>query len=189
MTQLAEPTPSAPRAANRRLVHEYETIYILQPTTPPSEADKVSSRIVEVLSRLGGTLVQVDNWGKRRLAYPIRKSSRGIFVYVRYAGFNDLVAEVERNLRLLDPVMRFQTIRVRGDVDPASFQIDPEDVKFVAVEVTEEEEEENIEQRLGLVAAPDVRVPDEMEMDAADDEADVDAEGDVGPLGTDEEDE
>lgn len=186
MTELQ----TAPRSADRRIVHEYETIYILQPTTPPSEAEKVSSRIVEVLSRLDGQLVQVDNWGKRRLAYPIRKSSRGIFVYVRYVGGNDLVAGIERNLRLLNPVMRFQTVRVRGDVDLSAFDIDPEDLKFVAVEVTEDEEEENIEQRLGLVAAPDMRASDDMD-DSGDDDSsdDGDSSDDVDSSDSDDEDE
>ncbi len=136
MTQLAESGSTRPRH------HEYETIYILKPNTLPADADKVSNRVEEVMKRLDGKIVEVDNWGKRLLAYSIQKNSRGIFVYLRHVSKNDVVAEVERNLRLLDHVLRYQTIRINVGVDPAAFEIDPEEVKFIAVEEEPEEPEE-----------------------------------------------
>jgi small subunit ribosomal protein S6 len=169
-------------ATPRRRVHEYETIYILKPSTEPAEGEKVSERVTEVISRLGARLVKVDNWGKRRLAYPIKHQSRGIFVYIRYVGFNDVVAELERNLRLLDVVVRFQTVRVQPDVDPAAYQIDPEEVKFLPVEVTVEEEEEGIEERLGFRTT--ARAPEESPHD---DEDDIDLDAVIPPGVTEEE--
>lgn len=174
--------PEVAAVAQRRRVHEYETIYILKPSTEPAEAEKVSERVVEVIGRLGARLVKVDNWGKRRLAYPIGHQSRGIFVYIRYVGFNDIVAELERNLRLQDSVMRFQTVRVQPDVDPAAYQIDPEEVKFLPVEVTVEEEEEGIEERLGFRQTQ--RAPDEV----PEDDEDIDLDAVIPPGAPDEED-
>lgn len=132
--------------------HQYETIYILRPNTDPDDADKVAQRVAEVVDRLGGKLVKVDNWGKRRLAYPIKKFTRGVFVYVKYAGFNDVVAELERNLRMLDTVVRYQTIVVDRNIDMRAVEVDPEEVKFLRIEVTEDEEEPNLEEQLGLAA-------------------------------------
>ena len=138
-----------------RRTGDYETIYILRPDTEAEESQKIADRVKDVIERAEGRLLRVDNWGKRKLAYHIRKLTRGVFVYVRYCGYNDLVAELERNLRLLEPVIRFQTVVLARDVDMAGFEVDPEAVQFVPVEVTDDdEEEEGLEQRLGLVVAP-----------------------------------
>jgi small subunit ribosomal protein S6 len=138
-------------AQQPRWAHDYETIYILRPNTEPDEADKVAQRVGEVIERLEGKLVKVDNWGKRKLAYPIKKFTRGVFVYVRYVGYSDVVAELERNLRMLDPVVRYQTVRIAQNVVAAEYTVDPEEVKFLRIEVTEDEEEPDLEQQLGLV--------------------------------------
>ena len=171
--------------AGRRQAHEYETIYLLSPQTPPTEAARVSDRVEEVVRRLEGKLLKVDNWGKRRLAYPIRKNTRGIFIYFRYVGFNDIVAEIERNLRLLDPVVRFQTVRVRGDVDVTTYQVDPAEVKFDHLEVTEEEEEEEtLDRRLVFdveSAPPAMPGEDEDDVDVVPDVDAADAVDAVDP--------
>ena len=140
---------------NPRRLREYETIYILESTIDPDEADRVATRMKEVISARTGHLLKIDNWGKRKLAYPIRKSSRGVFVFLKYLGFEDLVAELERNLRLLDSVVRYQTVVMKPNVKPEDYQIDPADLEFRRLEVAEEAEEDlGIAQRLGLVDAP-----------------------------------
>lgn len=135
----------------RPVAREYETIYILRPDVDADEADRVAKRVDDVMSRLGGRLTKVDNWGKRKLAYHIRNFSRGIFIYLKYVAYTDLVAELERNLRMLDSIMRYQTVRLRDVVDPASIEVDPEEVKFLRLETTEDEDDEpDLEQRLGM---------------------------------------
>ncbi len=157
----------------KKWAREYETIYILRPQVEPADAEKIASRINEVLQRLGGTLTKVDNWGKRRLAYPIAKNTRGIFVYVKYVGFNDVVAELERNLRQFDAVVRFQTVLVNDLVDPGTVTVDAEEVKFLPIEQgAEEEEEENLEARLGMIDMPRQRRHEEFDPDAVDLDAD-----------------
>ena len=143
-------------SSNPRRLREYETIYILEPNIDPDEADRVATRLKDIIGGRSGKLLKIDNWGKRKLAYPIRKSSRGVFVFVKYLGFEDMVSEVERNLRLLDPVVRFQTVVMKRDSQPEDYQIDPADLEFRRLEATEEssEEELGIAQRLGLVDAP-----------------------------------
>jgi small subunit ribosomal protein S6 len=133
---------STAAAPAKRWAREYETIYILRPDVDNDVAEKVVDRAKDVIARLDGTLTKLDNWGKRRLAYPIQKNSRGIFVYLKYVGYGDLVAELERNLRLLDEVVRFQTVLLAEDIDPASVAVDPEEVQYLHVE--EEEETEDV---------------------------------------------
>jgi small subunit ribosomal protein S6 len=166
-------------AASIRWAREYETIYILRPTVKADEASKVADRMVEVIDRLGGKITQVDNWGSRKLAYKIAKYSRGIYVYVKYVGFSDLVAEIERNLRLLEPVIRFQTIVIRDDVDMDTVEVDSEETKFLPIEEVEPEPEPDIAAQLGLVerARP---VAEPADVDDVDGELGEDAEGDLG---------
>lgn len=141
-------------AAVDRELREYETIYILRSSTNGEEAERVLGRMKEVLDRLGGNLLKVDNWGRRKLAYPIEKSPRGVFVLIRYVGPNDLVAEIERNLGILDSVVRFQTILVKRAVSLSDYAIDEEELKFAPLEDEPEAEEPGLAQRLGLVDRP-----------------------------------
>lgn len=138
-------------AEAQRLAREYELVYILRPTVAPSEARKVADRITDVVQKRGAKLVRVDNWGKRKLAYPIRKMTRGIFVYVKLVGFTDVVAELERNLRNLDDVVRYQTVRLEDVEDAGALEVDPEEVLFREIETgSEEEEDPTFEERLGM---------------------------------------
>jgi small subunit ribosomal protein S6 len=140
---------------NPRRLREYETIYILQSNVDPDEADRVASRMKEIISSRSGHLVKIDNWGKRKLAYPIHKSSRGVFVFLKYLGFEDVVAEIERNLRLFDSVVRYQTVLMNGDVKRDAYTIDDADLEFRRLEASAEPDEElSVAQRLGLLDAP-----------------------------------
>jgi small subunit ribosomal protein S6 len=155
---------STAAASVTRLAREYETIYILRPDVSNDAAEKIVERAKDVIARLDGTLTKLDNWGKRKLAYPIQKNTRGIFVYLKYVGFNDLVAELERNLRLLDEVVRFQTVLLVEDIDPASVSVDPEEVQYLHVEEEEQAEDAELERARSLGMAP--RAPRGMPSDA-----------------------
>lgn len=155
-------------AEAQRLARAYELIYILRPTVAPSEARKVAERITDVVNQRGAKLMRVDNWGKRKLAYPIDKLSRGIFVYVKLVGFSDLVAELERNLRNFDEVMRYQTVRLDDVHDLSTLEVDPEEILFRDIETGgEEEEEPTFEERLGMASRR--RTPESEEGEAEDD--------------------
>gem|GEM_PF-300039 len=131
---------------------EYETIYILRSDVDADTADKVQARVAEVVGRDNGKLVKVEAWGRRKLAYPVAKQRRGVYVYVKYVGRGGVVAELERNLKLQDAVLKFQTIQTQDDVDVAAVTVDPEEVKFQRLELPpEEEEKESREKQLGLV--------------------------------------
>jgi small subunit ribosomal protein S6 len=143
--------PEEPRA------REYETIYILRPNVDPDEADRIATRVREIIATMGAKLLRVDNWGRRKLAYSIGKASRGVFVYVKYVGLNNVVAEVERNLRLIDDVIRHQTILLKEKVRVEDYaDADPNDLQFRRLEqpTAEEAEEPELAARLGLIDRP-----------------------------------
>ena len=168
-------------APAKRWAREYETIYILRPTVDNATAEKIVDRAKDVISRLDGKLTKLDNWGKRKLAYPIQKTNRGIFVYLKYVGYGDLVAELERNLRLLDEVVRFQTVLLQEDIDPAAVAVDSEEVQYLHVEEEEETEDAELERARSLGMAP--RAPRPMPADARRQDGDAPAAAEAAPEG------
>ncbi|MBN9167691.1 MAG: 30S ribosomal protein S6 [Myxococcales bacterium 68-20] len=131
---------------------EYETIYILRSDVDADTADKVQGRVAEVVGRDNGKLVKVESWGRRKLAYPVGKQKKGVYIYVKYVGRGGLVQELERNLKLQDSVLKFQTVLTSAEVDVQSVTVDPEEIKFQRLELpAEEEEKESREKALGLV--------------------------------------
>ena len=158
---------------------EYETIYILRFDVDAETAERVQGRVNDAIDREQGKLVKVEAWGRRKLAYSLGKQRRGVYVYLKYVGAGGLVAEVERNLKLQEAVVKFMTVQTSDEVDLAALQIDPEETRLGRLELpsTEEEKEESREKQLGLVDlgpdAPRSRAPDEPdEFEGADEEGD-----------------
>jgi small subunit ribosomal protein S6 len=130
---------------------EYETIYILRPEVSVAAARKVAARMEEVTEREQGKLTLVESWGRRTLSYPVRKARRGVYIYFKYVGGGALVNELERNLRMFDEVLKYQTVLVRKGVETAALAVTEEDVKFADVEpLAEGEPEESREAILGI---------------------------------------
>ena len=121
---------------------EYETIYVLRQDVDPDGADKVAGRVAEVVARENGKLVKVETWGRRKLAYTVAKQRRGVYYYLKYLGGGAVVSELERNLRMLDHVVKFQTVLLRDEVEVETVAVDPEEVKFTRIEAMSEEEKE-----------------------------------------------
>jgi small subunit ribosomal protein S6 len=156
----------------------YETIYILRSDVDADTAEKVQSRVAEVVAREAGKLVKVEAWGRRKLAYAVGKQKKGVYVYVKYVGRGGLVAELERNLKLADSVIKFQTVLTDEVVQLDAVTVDPEEVKMQRLELAPEAEEtESRERALGLLdieERPRMRDRDDRgpaEEDFADDDA------------------
>ena len=111
-------------AAQKLHAREYETIYILRSDVDADAADKVQHRVAEVVEREHGKLVKVEAWGRRKLAYPVAKQRKGVYVYIKYVGAGGLVTELERNLKLQDAVVKYQTVTTRDNVDVGAVAID-----------------------------------------------------------------
>ncbi len=167
---------------------EYETIYVLRPDVDADTADKVQARVSDVVQREQGRLLKVEAWGRRKLAYPVARHRKGVYVYVRYVGKGGLVNELERNLKLQDAVLKYQTVLTRENVDVSSITVDPEEIKFQRLELPpEEEERESRERALGLLDVPadsprDRREPRPERDDDFDDEGEVKGKDDEGEV-------
>jgi small subunit ribosomal protein S6 len=99
---------------------EYETIYILRPDSTSDVIALVNQKVRGVIEAGGGTLLKIDNWGKRKLAYEVKKQLKGIYLFFSYLGTAGLVEEIERNLRLTDSVIRYYSVKIAENVDAAA---------------------------------------------------------------------
>ena len=88
----------------------YELMFIVRPDMVDEELNKLISTLGSSVTSAGGT-VKSEIWGKRRLAYTVRKFNDGIFVLLIIEGTGAMVHEVERRLRVTEPVIKFITVR------------------------------------------------------------------------------
>ena len=121
---------------------EHETIYILRPNTPNEGVAEVNTRIKGVIEGMGGKIIKVDNWGKRRLAYEVAKERKGIYLYWQYLAQPGVVEETERNLRMLDSVIRYLTTKVDENIDVAARPTELDDTSFEKAAQTAADEED-----------------------------------------------
>ena len=90
----------------------YELMFIVRPDMPEEDQDKLISNLETQVGNAGGTVKSVERMGKRRLAYLVRKFQDGIYMLMVLQGEGGMVKEVERRLRVTEPVIKFITVRV-----------------------------------------------------------------------------
>jgi small subunit ribosomal protein S6 len=170
---------------------EYETIYILRPDTPNDGVGQINQRVRQVMEQMGGKVIKLDNWGKRKLAYEVKKQLKGIYLYWHYLANPGVVEEIERNLRMLDHVIRYYTVKVDENVDPNAKPSEMTDEAFAKAAETAADEEEIM---LGQARSPfaDLEEDDDIDPDAeeealrraaAEAEADKEPPAEGGPKG------
>ena len=90
----------------------YELMFIVRPDMTDEEQDRLIANLDSQVGNAGGTVKSVERMGKRRLAYLVRKFQDGIYVLMVLEGDGAMVKEVERRLRVTEPVIKFITVRV-----------------------------------------------------------------------------
>ncbi|QTA80348.1 30S ribosomal protein S6 [Desulfonema limicola] len=98
-------------------MRRYETIVIADPDLSDEKQASFSERIQAIISQQGGFIVEFDVWGNRKLAYEIRKKSRGYYIRIDYCGTSESVEELERFFRIDDCAMKYMTILLDKDAD------------------------------------------------------------------------
>ena len=100
-------------------MRNYESLYIIQPELVGDELAAVVGKFEGVLTEQGAEIHKLDNWGVRKLAYPINKVARGYYIQTQFCAEPDVIAEFERRLRLDENVIRFLTVKIDGDFPAA----------------------------------------------------------------------
>ena len=90
---------------------EYEVVFIVQPEMEEEPRNALVNKITQTISDLKGTVQKVDPWGKRRLAYPIKKFREGFYVLVQMEMPTSAVRSLERAIKLMEDIIRHLIVR------------------------------------------------------------------------------
>jgi|SRR5580658_6115564 small subunit ribosomal protein S6 len=90
---------------------KYDVIYILDPNSTTEEMTAVSAKVEQVVTDSKGTVLKKDDWGKRRLAYMVKKHREGHYVFFHLSLSTEAIAEVTRNLRLMEKVIKYSVVK------------------------------------------------------------------------------
>jgi small subunit ribosomal protein S6 len=115
-----EATPTRSASKEKEVIMEeryYDLVFIVRPATPEEEIKKVLTVIEHTVAEKGGKIEKTEHWGTRKLAYRVAKHREGIYVHQEIrTTHGELIAELERRLRVQDNVIKYQTVRLDEDL-------------------------------------------------------------------------
>lgn len=103
-------------------MRRYESVWVVNGDLPDEEIKATIDKFTKIIENQGGTLVGVEEWGRRKLAYKIQGTLRGFYVIADFAGMSATVKELERNYRIDDRVIRYLTMKTADQVNLAALQ-------------------------------------------------------------------
>ncbi len=93
-------------------MQRYETILIIDPDLPEDEIEGIIEGVKEFFAQEGAEIIKVDQWGKRKLVYEIKKKHKGVYVLLDYQGESDIVHKFETKIQIDERIYRCQTIKI-----------------------------------------------------------------------------
>ena len=115
----------------------YESVVLINAALEDEQVETTINRIQETITSHGGEIIEIDKWGRKRLAYPIKKSKSGYYVVIRFESTTDLIATLERNYRLDENIIRYLTIALdKYALEAIAKQKEMQKVEPVAIEDT-----------------------------------------------------
>ena len=92
-------------------MQKYEMAVVLRPDLDEETKAAESQKVMDLITRFGGTIEKVDDWGKRRLAYEIQKVNEGFFSFISFDADSTAPAELESRMRIMENVLRYLIVR------------------------------------------------------------------------------
>lgn len=102
-------------------MRSYETVVIWAPSLSESEQETESGRVVEIIRASGSEYKGIDVWGRRQLAYPIKKQTEGIYTFFRWDGASQTIDALDKMLRINERSLRHLTLKTGDEGPSASF--------------------------------------------------------------------
>ena len=99
-----------PQGGAKRM-NKYELAVVVSAKLEDDARTATVEKVKEYITRFGGTITNVDEWGKKKLAYDIQKMSDGFYYFIQFEAESSVPAEVEQNVRIMDNVLRFLCVR------------------------------------------------------------------------------
>ena len=128
----------------------YELLLIITPDNDENEAEALTDQVKGIIEN-GGTLLKLDPWGKKRLAYPIRKRSEGYYVLYIFESTPSFVAELNQALHVIEAILRYMIVQYEDDIDKLKAELAAEaepstsEVEQPAPEVVESTSDDDAE--------------------------------------------
>ena len=124
-------------------MRKYETVFISHPDLQEQSRKDLFEKVKNLVAKENGILVDFDDWGNKKLAYEIRKNTRGHYVCMTFGGSGETVTEMERIFRLDDSILKFMTTLKDTNVDPAQLRQEAEQAENDSRQPSEAKTEES----------------------------------------------
>ena len=123
----------------------YETLYLVNPNLADDDYKEVVGKFNDLVEKNGGVSIKLDEWGKKTLAYTIKKFDKGFYVLSQYCGEADITNELHREFKLDERILKYQTVKLSDSADPEALKLELEKgrEKAVAEEGEKDSSEEN----------------------------------------------
>ena len=92
-------------------MNKYELALVINAKLEDDARADAVEKVKELIERYGGTITDVDEWGKKRLAYEIQKMREGYYYFIQFDASSDCPAEIERRVRIMEPVLRYLCVK------------------------------------------------------------------------------
>jgi len=99
-----------------KVMREYESIFVLDPEVEDSQVDVEVAKIRDIVTEGSGEILEVQKWGRRKLAYEVNKKKEGIYTLVRFKAGAEVLAELNRRFRLNESLLRHLTVLYEGPI-------------------------------------------------------------------------
>jgi len=133
-------------------MRRYEVIFIAVSNLSGAEIDGVVERYQNMVTELKGSIIKVDRWGQRKLAYPIKKRNQGYYVLFDFAGEANVIDELERNFKIDDKVLKFISVKKADAITMSEVEQIIAEQAAAAVTASQPAEEENKNQAPPVIA-------------------------------------
>jgi len=132
-------------------MRRYDRIFIVQPEMSDEEVKGFTDRYLQIITAQKGTIIKTEDWGKRRLAYDIKKQSKGTYILVDFYGLGSMIQEIERNLKIDDNILKFITVKTRDPFNPESLEEERKKEQLLqAAQIAQEEIEPAVTQESAM---------------------------------------
>lgn len=103
-------------------MRRYESVIILDPELPDEDIQGFTEKFTGIIKTSGGEIIKIEDWGAKKLAYPVKKRDRGRYLLLDFVGLPALIAELERQFKITEEVMKFLSVKVEDKVDLGAFR-------------------------------------------------------------------
>lgn len=118
-------------------MRHYETTWIMRPSLGEAQFTEIIDRTAAIITGDGGTVIDIDRWGIKKLAYDIKKESQGCYICMNYAAPGATIKELERIFRIDDRILRYLTVKLADAIDAAGIEQEKERIAALAAKAAE----------------------------------------------------